>query len=674
MGSDPIHATTSQRWLGGPRSRTAESIRKWGLTPVRVVAGGALVWGAWLAVATPGVPRVAAAAAIGVFALTVWRAGVGLLAVAALAPAGVVFAAAPIRTAELLSWAFLAAWLLSVWRPLSRTGWPRAVTIPALLYLAVIVCSWLMLTIAGAPGVSPRWLLPFLLRSIPAEHIVLSSPEPETWTLLQSAGGVVLFLAALSLAYSDRRLAPALVRTLVISSAILAVATLVEIARQWAGVGYGAWYLLRYLQGERFSLHLRDVNAAGSLYVLAGLTGASLAAFAGSAARNPAYADRARRRLWTALLIVMLPAVWLAGSRAAPAAAIVIGVLAIPRRVRLSPWRPARVQVAAAATALIVVIATSVLVAARMPDKPGGVARAIRLRSEFSTTTARMFWSSPVFGVGVGRYFNRSNEFMPDELRRIYGNENAHNYFAQQFAELGVVGGLLFIWLVVPPVVRGWRQIRSEPEGDGTAIGLVAGITAYLLTCVTGHPLLVPEAAAPFWIALGAVAAVTAAERSAWKPQRALAAAIAAVLVIGVARSTLTYNRTTTPPAEYGFHQFENADNGTRFRWMTRHAVSYVPGGRGVATLYLRAPDENVQQPLVVTVAIGGRVLARQQLSPDQWTRLDVGVRDPQPASFHRVDLRANEEWFQDVRLGRRAARRPISAMVREIAWTPVEP
>ena len=54
-----------------------------------------------------------------------------------------------------------------------------------------------------------------------------------------------------------------------------------------------------------------------------------------------------------------------------------------------------------------------------------------------------------IFGVGVGHYFDRSSEFMPEELRRIYGNENAHNYFAQQFAEVGVVGGLLFIWLIV---------------------------------------------------------------------------------------------------------------------------------------------------------------------------------------------------------------------------------
>ena len=74
--------------------------------------------------------------------------------------------------------------------------------------------------------------------------------------------------------------------------------------------------------------------------------------------------------------------------------------------------------------------------------------RAVRLRSQFSETSARMFASAPIFGVGVGRYFERSSEFMPDELRALYGAENAHNYFAQAFAELGIAGGALFLWLI----------------------------------------------------------------------------------------------------------------------------------------------------------------------------------------------------------------------------------
>ena len=90
---------------------------------------------------------------------------------------------------------------------------------------------------------------------------------------------------------------------------------------------------------------------------------------------------------------------------------------------------------------------------------------------------------------------------MPADLQAIYGNENAHNYFAQQFAELGVVGGTLF--LVRVRVLTGWRSARARPA-DAMLAGLLAAAGAFLLTSVTGHPLLVPEAAFPFWVAAGA--------------------------------------------------------------------------------------------------------------------------------------------------------------------------
>ena len=36
-------------------------------------------------------------------------------------------------------------------------------------------------------------------------------------------------------------------------------------------------------------------------------------------------------------------------------------------------------------------------------------------------------------------------------------------------------------------------------------------------------------------------------------------------------------------------------------------------------------------------------------------------------AGFRRVDFRANQEWFEEVRLGRRTARRPVSLMVERL-------
>ena len=626
----------------------------------RVLLGAFLAWYVGHAIVAPEISRVAALAAIAVAALTFWRPGLGLLLLTGLAPAGALFAASPARATELLAWSFLLAWLLRVWVPLSRSGWPRALTVPALLYLAVITSSWLAITIGGAAGIQPAAWPQFLFQSISADHLVRSSPEPETWTLLQSATGIALFLATVALTRNDRRLAPELARTLVLSVSILGLASIAEVVRQWGRNGYAAWFLTRYFNGERYSLHLTDVNAAASLYVLAGLTCAAIATF-----------DLVQRRLWLPLTLVFLPALWLAGSRTAAIAAAIVGALTIPSRIRDRRWRLTRPQLALTTVILIVAAVATVVVAQRGRDEPGA-ARSLRLRFDFYETTGRMLASSPVFGVGVGHYFDRSAEFMPEELRVIYGNENAHNYFAQQFAEVGVIGGLLFIWLIIAPMVRAWRHIHVAPPGDGALIGLLAGSTAYVTTCVTGHPLLVPEAALPFWIAFGALSASTTPEtREATAPR--VGAAVAGLFVAAaLGQGVMAYSRTTVTPADRGFHGLETADDGVRFRWMTRHAVTYVPATPGFVSLQIRASDEPALRPLVVDIVIDGRVVERREIHPGTWTKIDLGVRDTVRTPFRRIDVRASEEWTQEVRLGRRTARRPISAMVGEIAWTPL--
>ena len=626
----------------------------------RVVLGALLAWYVAHALVAPDITRVTVIGAISVAGLTFWRPGLGLLLLTGIAPAGALFAASPVRVTELLAWCFLLAWLMRVWTPLSRNGWPRALTYPAVLYLAVIIASWLALMIGGAAGIRPAAWPQFLFQSIAAEHLVRSSPEPETWTLLQSATGIALFLATVGVARNDRRLAPELARALVLSVSILGLASMAEVVRQWGRNGYAAWFLMRYWNGERYSLHLADLNAAASLYVLGGLTGAALATF-----------DRVQRRLWLPLTTVILPALWLAGSRTAAIAAALVGALTIPCRMRERRRHFTRPQFALATLVLTLATVATVVVAERSPDEPGA-ARSLRLRFDFSETTGRMFASAPVFGVGVGRYFDRSAEFMPEELRGIYGNENAHNYFAQQFAEVGLVGGLLFLWLVMPTMVRAWRHVRAAPAGDGALVGLFAGSAAYLITCVTGHPLLVPEAALPFWTAFGALSASTTLETGVAASRRVAAAVVGLCIAAVLGQAVVAYSRTTATPADRGFHGFETTEDGTRFRWMTRHAVTYVPATPGFVTLQLRASDEPARRPLVVDIVIGGRVVERREISPGHWTTIDLGVRDTAQTPFRRIDLRANEEWTEEVQLGRRTARRPISAMVQDITWTPL--
>jgi hypothetical protein len=156
------------------------------------------------------------------------------------------------------------------------------------------------------------------------------------------------------------------------------------------------------------------------------------------------------------------------------------------------------------------------------------------------------------------------------------------------------------------------------------------------------------------------------------KPGRTLAVAAAVILAAGVGRAAIVYARPAEQPPEQGFHQFETTPDGTEFRWMTRHAVTYIPDGPGFLHLRLRAPGWAAPGPVVIETSIGGQVVDRREVPSDESTTWDVPARDTGRAGFRRVDFRVNHEWSEEVRLGRRTARRPVSVIVERIDWMPL--
>ena len=636
-------------------------------TLLRLSVGAALAWCVAVAVAAPETSLLADLATLTVVLCTAWRPAFGIAGVLLLAPVGLLLTPVPARLAELLAWAFVAMLMLRVWRRSHEQGLHGAagVRTPLVLFAACVVASWAGLIIAGAAGLEPGSLPRVLAHTIRADHLLYSSAEPETWTMLQVLAGLVLCGAAMRVARLDRDTARIAASAVVASGVVLAVLTEIDVLRD--SVRYGSSFLWRYVQGERFSLHVADLNAAGSQYVLAGLAAAALAV-----------ADRRQRAMWTAAAVVMLPALWLTGSRSAALGAILIGASVIP----LARQR-VRANVTRAGAAAIVVLAVGVLgttiVAATQSTEQGSAMGALRMRAEFLVTSARMFASAPVFGVGVGHYHERSAEFMPAALRAVYPFENAHNYFAQQFAELGLVGGLLFLWLVIAGVRAGWKGLTGGEATSAPLLALVAGCIGYLLTCVTGHPLLVPEAALPFWAAFGVMIGASSqrapsAARVDFGYGRKLAAAVTVImLLVSVGLQARRYTEVRTPPTERGFHETETSRDGVRFNWMTRHGVFYIGSQPGFVAIPVRAPDLPVpRKPFVVDVDVGGRRTGSYTIEPGRWNELRIGLRDRARTPFRRVDLRVNQHWTRRRDLGLRDDDdMPRSIMVGEVRWEP---
>ena len=127
--------------------------------------------------------------------------------------------------------------------------------------------------------------------------------------------------------------------------------------------------------------------------------------------------------------------------------------------------------------------------------------QAVNIRWMFLETTARMLADHPVFGVGIGQYARWSTHYSSPELLQIYTRENAHNNFAQIAGELGVVGLASFIAVLALCL---WPARRGPPA----IAPALAGLAAFIVSWLGGHPLLVPEVAYPFWLTLAIVPGV----------------------------------------------------------------------------------------------------------------------------------------------------------------------
>lgn len=242
--------------------------------------------------------------------------------------------------------------------------------------------------------------------------------------------------------------------------------------------------LVEVLLAVRFAPVIGDPNAQTALFLLV-----LPAAFAIGQAR----ATRVAGALAT---VVILLGAWLAGSRTALALVpVALGALILLRRRTRPTGRRALAAVAAAVALTLAVLTWS--------GRHGAGAAAWAIRHDFAVVTARMVAHDPVFGVGIGRYYDRSAGFMPESLKRYYARENAHNQFFQIAGELGVPALLLFSLLVGTAL---WPPLRCA---SGETVPLAVGVGAFLASALAQHPLLDPQVAGTFWLLLGTLKAAT---------------------------------------------------------------------------------------------------------------------------------------------------------------------
>jgi hypothetical protein len=240
---------------------------------------------------------------------------------------------------------------------------------------------------------------------------------------------------------------------------------------------------------------------------------------------------------------------------------------------------------------------------------------------------------------------------MPGWLQEIYRRENAHNNFLQILGELGVAGFAVFIWLIVDALRRAFSGFRPG-RPDWRRAGLLAGISAFLLTWLSGHPLLTPDVAYAFWIALGTAVALGAVQQTrpvSFQRRRELWVGVCVVAVVCSVPVRIHNERQSAnlTGVAYGVYGWETERDGTRFRWIRQNGTFFIPATAKAVEIPVRALHlDGNPGPTEVTLSIDGRLANALRLEDDRWVRTRILLPSAAPdARSRRIDVVVDHTW-----------------------------
>jgi O-antigen ligase len=282
-------------------------------------------------------------------------------------------------------------------------------------------------------------------------------------------------------------------------------------------------------------------------------------------------------------------------------------------------------------------------------------------------TAARITVERPWTGIGIGRFYKDITLHAASPERLPRPQENAHNYFLQLPAEMGVP--TLIVWLTLIGVMLrgGWRATRhvADPFGRHMAAAGVGATVAFLVTCLAGQPLLLREGQLTFWLA---AALAVGHEVRHWPGGGIRARTILLVAALGIGvwtpwRAVAEQNRVDLARYPAGLYAAETAADGSTFHWSAAKATLFVPEGATQVDLTLRSVAPMSQ---AVDIIVDGQAVDRVPLDDHAWRDLRYLLpRHVARGRFHRIELRVEPTWRAP------ADGRTLGVMLKGYRWTP---
>ena len=495
-----------------------------------------------------------------------------------------------------------------------RAAKPRLLAIPAPIGWSATI----LLAIAFTSGVVEASIITTesfdsgvarLVASFAAGYLVNSNALSATMLFLE---GIVLMLFVADIWAGNVNRRHGILRIMVFGASVAALFNVLEILT--SALHHTDWWqtFLTFVATLRVNVHFADLNAAGSYFALMLFVAIGFAKTARAGAIGAS--------------IALGAAVWIAGSRAALGAAVVVLAASCVSSVCSSRYRRAFPLAVMAIVALIALAGLKWYPQGRNL----GSSDALSYRIMMGRAAVNLMAAHPLEGVGLGGFYKRSGQL-----------ENAHNNFLQIGAELGLPALVLFVAIVVFALWQLWKS-STGPPWTSPAAGLLAGLVAFLLTCILGHPLLVREAAYPFWIAVGLAIATDSRVSFGSVARRSAILALFVIVAALPFRVSAAIGEANLEHSSAGFSAWQRLADGTRYRWAGGRSSFFVESNARAVRIPLRRGSKapaTVQVRIFLDGVEADRVVLRQD-NDSRMVRLVLARRTQ--ARFSRIDLESS--------------------------------
>ena len=277
----------------------------------------------------------------------------------------------------------------------------------------------------------------------------------------------------------------------------------------------------------------------------------------------------------------------------------------------------------------------------------------------------------PFFGIGVGSFVSHFLDYK-DVIKLSYRPENAHNYFIQIGAEIGLIGLAIFLCLIIIIFRYGFIVLKrlKEEYWKFVSLGILAGIAGFLISCLAQHPLLLIEMQFIFWLFVSTIFILGGLNKIQLSRLK-LSKKLLLIIVFAILASIpfrLFFPSNNKVITNHGFYYWERWQHQIPFRWTKRTASQQIEINGSTLYLPILSSQPNISnKPVKIDIYFDGYKIDSIILKENKWRILNYPIID----NFDKnliISFILNRTW-NPLKSGFNKDGRDIGIGVGEIWW-----